>query len=333
MKLKRSLFICVALALLLSLVGCDNTRDIELTDEDIHTDCAGVYLTLSSSDGNETLNTVWHNETEQQISFGEYYYIEMLENGEWKSVLAEEMIVTAIGLLLPAHSTQGKAYSTRDFDLSREGTYRIRCEFYTEDGQPCSTYATFEVKSGASRGASDSTSGTSQIDTTVPVDTSRADLHDDYDIRVSWANWLGDALYGGCLNHDKMAISSVRHLPINKFGSCAELDAFKASFGEDNSFDHGYGGASFNENTADYDDAFFAENDLFLVYVGANSGSLKFDVGLIALDSTGLVIYVEQTNDPQECTDDMAGWFITVALPRSATEGCTVFDAVMGVPQ
>lgn len=130
-----------------------------------------------------------------------------------------------------------------------------------------------------------------------------------------------------------MAISSVRHIPIYKFGSRAELDAFKASFGEDNSFDHGYGGASFNENTADYGNAFFDENDLFLVYIGANSGSLRFDVGLIALDSTGLIIYVEQTNDPQECTDDMAGWFITVALPRSATEGCTVFDAVMGVPQ
>lgn len=134
----------------------------------------------------------------------------------------------------------------------------------------------------------------------------------------------------GCLNFDQLAISSVHHIPLHKFSSRSELDAFKARFGEDNSFDDGYNGKSFNENTADYDDAFFSENDLFLVYVDANSGSLQFDVNSIFNDGNSFGIYVHQTNNPECVTDDMAGWFITVAVPKSATENCTSFDAIMG---
>ena len=130
-----------------------------------------------------------------------------------------------------------------------------------------------------------------------------------------------------------MAISSAHHIPLHKFGSRSELDAFKARFGEDNSFDYGYNGKSFNENTADYNDAFFDENNLFLVYVGANSGSLHFDVNSIFNDGNSFCIYVNQTNNPENVTDDMAGWFITIAVPKSATENCTVFDAIMGFPQ
>ena len=160
------------------------------------------------------------------------------------------------------------------------------------------------------------------------------DVHDAFDIRISWANWLeGTTVYEGCLNFDQLAISSVHHIPLHKFGSRAELDAFKARFGEDNSFDYGYNGKSFNENTADYDDAFFGENDLFLVYVDANSGSLQFDVNSIFNDGNCFSIYVNQTNDPEVVTDDMAGWFITVAVPKSATERCTTFDAIFGIPQ
>lgn len=160
------------------------------------------------------------------------------------------------------------------------------------------------------------------------------DVHDAFDIRISWANWLeGSTVYEGCLNFDKLAISSVHHIPLHRFSSRSELDAFKARFGEDNSFDYGYDGKSFNENTADYDEAFFAENDLFLVYVDANSGSLKFDVNSIFNDGNCFSMYVHQTNNSEHVTDDRAGWFITIAVPKSATESCTTFDAIFGIPQ
>ena len=45
--MKKTLSLVLALiTLLFCLVGCNNSKEIVLTDEDIHTDYAGVYLTL-----------------------------------------------------------------------------------------------------------------------------------------------------------------------------------------------------------------------------------------------------------------------------------------------
>ena len=320
--MKKILSLVLALiTLLFCLVGCDNSKDIVLTDEDIHTDYAGVYLTLSSVDDSgehKKLNAVWHNETFKEVTYGEGYKIEYLQDGEWKSVLKGEHIVSSIANLLKAKGTNEKSYSTELFDLSKEGTYRLISDFSLGDGKMYNTWVTFEVKKAS----------TDKLDNIQPGGT---DVHDAFDIRISWANWLdGTTVDEGCLNFDQLAISSVHHIPLHKFSSRSELDAFKARFGEDNSFDDGYNGKSFNENTADYDDAFFSENDLFLVYVDANSGSLQFDVNSIFNDGNSFGIYVHQTNNPECVTDDMAGWFITVAVPKSATENCTSFDAIMG---
>ena len=77
------------------------------------------------------------------------------------------------------------------------------------------------------------------------------------------------------------------------------------------------------------DRAFFEENTLMLVYVTAYSGSYRFGVNSVSLDGGSFCIYVEQTNDPEVGTQDMAGWFITVAVPDSTVAGCTGFDAVL----
>ena len=160
-----------------------------------------------------------------------------------------------------------------------------------------------------------------------------SDVHDAFDIRITRTGWLEGEQFDGCLNHGKLAISSVRHLPLFRFSSLDELDAFKTKFPE------GYfdcttdGDTSFNEKTSDYDVAFFEKNDLFLVSVSAGSGSYRFDVNGVFNDGQYFCIYVNQTNNPEVVTHDEAGWFITVAVPKSATENCTSFDAIMGFPQ
>ena len=127
--MKKVISLVLALiTLLFCLVGCDNSKDIVLTDEDIHTDYAGVYLTLSSVDDSgehKKLNAIWHNETFKEVTYGEGYKIEYLEDGEWKSVLKGEHIVSSIANLLKAKGTNEKSYSTDLFDLSKEGTYRL----------------------------------------------------------------------------------------------------------------------------------------------------------------------------------------------------------------
>ena len=413
--MKKTLSLVLALiTLLFCLVGCNNSKEIVLTDEDIHTDYAGVYLTLSSVDDSgeyKKLNAVWHNETTKTVTYGNWFVIEKKDGENWTDVSTADVQFTEEAYVLEANKTNEKSYTTKFADISGEGTYRVRTEFHVQESDGSSkrgiTWIEFEVKKATAAKHKltvddhadmliekvDGKYASGEVVTIKteilmdaylefslngevlelketpienakgeythwefyitmpnedavltyeikdgflvdPIQPGGTDVHDAFDIRISWANWLdGTTVDEGCLNFAQLAISSVHHIPLHKFSSRSELEAFKARFGEDNSFDYGYNGKSFNENTADYDDAFFEENDLFLVYVDANSGSLHFDVNSIFNDGQIFCIYVNQTNNPEDVTDDMAGWFITVAMPKSATENCTAFDAIIGYPQ
>ena len=144
-----------------------------------------------------------------------------------------------------------------------------------------------------------------------------------------WANWTdANLLYMSCLNTDKMSISSVQHLPIFKAESRAELDAFRARFEGVLDFDQGYDEVpSFQQVTAEMDEAYFAENTLFLVYVPAGSGSYRFAVDSVYLDETAICIHVKQTNDPEVGTCNMAGWLLPVTVNKASADRLTVFDA------
>ena len=150
-----------------------------------------------------------------------------------------------------------------------------------------------------------------------------------FDIAISYANWAeASEVYFGALNKDKMAISSVQHLPIYKFDTMEDLEQFKLTFGKVLAMDYGYDEVpSFNDATAKYDKTFFEENTVMLVYVGANSGTYRFGVNSVFCDGDSFCIHVEQTNNPEVVTEDMAGWFVTGAVPDSMVENCTEFDA------
>ena len=149
------------------------------------------------------------------------------------------------------------------------------------------------------------------------------------DIALSYANWTDESkIYFGALNKEKMSISSVQHLPIYKFNTFEELEQFKASFGNALTMDRGYDEIpSFNDTVSKYDHTFFEKNSLMLVYVGANSGTYRFGVNSVFCDGATFCIHIERTNNPEIVTDDMAGWFITVAVPDSMIKDCTEFDA------
>ena len=142
-----------------------------------------------------------------------------------------------------------------------------------------------------------------------------------------------EKLYSAALNADQMTISSVRHFPIYKFDTLEELTQFKDSLGHPERLStslYKYDGIpSFNEATEQYDEMFFAENAMLLVYVGACSGTYRFAVNAITGDGTGLCVQIAETTHAELVTCDMAGWFITVAIPDSAAAAYTEFDAVL----
>ena len=142
-----------------------------------------------------------------------------------------------------------------------------------------------------------------------------------------------EKLHSAALNADQMTISSVVHFPIYKFDTLEELTQFKDSLENPERLStslYKYDGIpSFNEATEQYDETFFSENALLLVYVAAASGTYRFAVDAITGDGTSLCVHIAETTHAEIVTDDTSGWFITVAIPHSAAAAYTEFDAVL----
>ena len=140
-----------------------------------------------------------------------------------------------------------------------------------------------------------------------------------YATTVAYAGWSDDpAIADGALNKGQLASENGNHLPIFKFDTLDDLNQFKAKYDGVLALDQGYNSVlSFNEalSKAQWDrEAFFQNNTLLVVYVPANSGSLRFAVHNIEVTYESVCVYVEQTNHPEVVTDDMAGWFVLVEI-------------------
>ncbi len=152
-----------------------------------------------------------------------------------------------------------------------------------------------------------------------------------YNSLVAWANWSENSdIITTSLNFEKMAISSVKHLPIFKCESSSDLEDFNNQFKDSLSLSSGYNEVpSFEETTAGFGADFFNNNTLFLVYVTANSGSLRFALDNFSVEDGTFCADIIQTNYPEEVTDDMAGWLIVIPVSKDQIQGCTNFDAVL----
>lgn len=144
------------------------------------------------------------------------------------------------------------------------------------------------------------------------------ELSDKLETTVSRVGYIeGYEIWLGALNREKMSINSVQHLPIFKFDTLDEFDGFTGAKGKE------FCGVV-------YDSTFFDENTLLLVYVPATSGSYRYDVHSVYHKGNAFCVHVEQTNSPKVATDDMTGWFITLAVPDGLINDYTVFDADLG---
>jgi len=153
-----------------------------------------------------------------------------------------------------------------------------------------------------------------------------------FDITVAYGNYADwealEEFYARACNRDTFTQSIVLHLPIYQLDTQADLAEFKGAVDGILSVDRSYDEIpSFNTATAKYDEAFFEENSLMVVYVTASSGSWRFGVDSVAFDNGRFCVHVKQTNRPEIFTEDMAGWFITVAIPDQMAKACYTFDA------
>lgn len=153
-----------------------------------------------------------------------------------------------------------------------------------------------------------------------------------YTYNVAFANWTDNhQIYADALNWKTIAISSVRHLPVYKFDTKEELDSFKSEFKDILTMDQGYDEVpSFEYIMAAYDDRFFSKYSLMLSYVRANSGSYRYGVSDVYCEDKAFCMYIEQLNNPEVYTTDMAGWFVVVEVDKEDIANCDTFDAQLG---
>lgn len=108
-------------------------EDTMLPQGDVYTDYEGVYITIKSIDkdeGGQTIfNIVWHNDTDEEVIFGEIFTIERKTAGEWIETDAGATAFDGVGYLLTPHNTKEKSYISEHYDLAETGTYRFTALF------------------------------------------------------------------------------------------------------------------------------------------------------------------------------------------------------------
>lgn len=149
---------------------------------------------------------------------------------------------------------------------------------------------------------------------------------------VSWANYgNADLLWAQALNSETAADSSIHHLPILQLDSRSALDTFVQEIAGTFTTQQGYDEVpSFEAVIAGMDEVFFSENSLFLLYVPADSCSWRYDVNRIDLENGHFCVHVQRTDSLESGDCAMAGWFITVSVPKAQLAGITTFDADLG---
>lgn len=131
------------------------------------------------------------------------------------------------------------------------------------------------------------------------------------------------------LNADKLGISKELHIPILKIDSLDEFESFKSLHNDSLrlDIDHNYDG-SFYDETERYDKDFFNINSLLIIDVKSTSGSYRYGVESIYLKDQYCTVYVEQTKNLEDVTDDMAEWLIVVPIEKSKIKDVIEFDAI-----
>lgn len=140
-------------------------------------------------------------------------------------------------------------------------------------------------------------------------------------------------IYHSALNADKFPSNDgIPHSPIYKIENTSELETFTekciAWFSSEYFPIQDAWVAWLKEPFKDYDESFFEDRSLFVVYVVASSGSHKYRVADIKKDGSTFTVYTDRYNDMGMGTCDMEGWFILLPMQKDEIKGCTEFDAI-----
>lgn len=147
--MKKLIIVLISVILLLALTSCDfnsvfdgiveekpDATELFLSGDKGYSEYSGVYLTFDGAeyvDGAWHINVGWHNESSYEVVYGLAYTIEYYDGGKWVDVKTTDFAVEEIACVVMPNKTADKTYTTKYFDVSRDGKYRLRTEFNISD--------------------------------------------------------------------------------------------------------------------------------------------------------------------------------------------------------
>ena len=146
---KKPAFWLTILAIVICIVctGCLLTDPIKEKAEESETvlqNYEGVSFTMEfiqKAEFDQTLFYVlWHNETDQEITYGETFTIEYKSGEKWVTVVLAKKQKSTSSYYSFNHDTKGSLYIAEKLDLSECGLYRLIVPFSVKDGDEWITY-------------------------------------------------------------------------------------------------------------------------------------------------------------------------------------------------
>ncbi len=152
---------------------------------------------------------------------------------------------------------------------------------------------------------------------------------------TAWADRSTDeTIVENALNQESLSGADAKAtLPVYKCDSVEDLNAFKATFAGIFDVDNAWNEVpSFSDTTAGYDEAFFAENSILLVYADVSTCCMRYRVNEVRRKEDSLCVFMEQYiyyHPEYGFADGEGGWLIAIELPDSELNGVTDYDVVV----
>ena len=290
--------------------------------------------TGSKTDDEEFVRIEWHNQSETEpIFYGYPYRIEkfnpdLLSFEEYKP--SRKQLFTLPALLVEPGQKREQWYNLGAYDFSEPGYYRFVTNF------------NFDEMDREGVAIVDFTVGELKLEEKNPEEYTTRTVYTDNEFKALFSR-VGYAQNGADIINkfaDKAICTTYSiqtTFPVIKFDSKDELDRFikegRETFNLDGDL---YKDHLFLKNIKEYNEEFFENKSVILVSVTEPSGSIRHEVDSV-IRRDGVVYVFMDRIVPEVCTDDMASWFITVAVDKNFLSDCNNIIAGIGdevyVPQ
>ncbi|MBQ2847197.1 MAG: hypothetical protein IJE74_02965 [Clostridia bacterium] len=272
---------------------------------------------------NPYITLVWNNNSDKELYTGSMFTLYRFENNEWKLCKSKDDLSWSLEQkILLAGKSKEESYNLSVKDISENGYYRLTKDFKLGyEGHTATAEFVIDINEGWEK--LELPVGESML---VP-DSLYTVYRDEVSSKQS-DSWSRFKHYSnnGLIEY----IETVEPLTGCLIKSKAELEDFIVTMTPYFNLSSLEKGTTFLDRTKEFDNEFFKENSLMIMYVNESSCSITHSLSDIyrfhqkapeesRRESEGHVLSFEvQRNIPEICADGIGEWFITVAMDNAA---------------